>query len=103
MRLLANQQKGEDEFDEDIEKQQKVIQKDWTGERNTKIMDVKKKLVDIMAVKLNKPLQVQMHCQTDAKYIEPFDFERLQILNTEYHKQLALNGQVFSQKEKQID
>ena len=44
-----------------------------------------------------------MHCQTDAKYIEPFEFERLQILNTEYHKQLALNGQVFSQKEKQID
>ena len=44
-----------------------------------------------------------MHCQTDAKYIEPFEFERLQILNTEYQKQLALNGQVFSQKEKQID
>ena len=57
MRLLANIDKGDDEIEEDMEKQQKVIDKDWTGERNHKIMDVKKKLVDIMAIKLNKPLK----------------------------------------------
>ena len=42
--------------------------KDWTGERNNKIMDVKMKLVEKMAKKLNKPVPKSVKIQTDEDY-----------------------------------
>ncbi len=56
MREELSFEKNEDEVEQEMEKQRSFIKKDWTGERNTKIMGVQKSLVERMARKLNKPL-----------------------------------------------
>ncbi len=42
-------------MDYELDKQRRIITKDWTGERNAKIYDAKFRLVNKMAKKLNKP------------------------------------------------
>lgn len=53
---------------------------------------VQKKLIDVMALKLNKPKLKNIKCQTEEDYITKEDFERITYLNSQFNKQLALNG-----------
>ncbi|CDW81542.1 UNKNOWN [Stylonychia lemnae] len=95
-------EKDDQDMNQDIEKQKRIINKDWTGERNVKIMEVKMKLVDKMARRLNKPIPKSVKIQTEEDYITKEEYQRVQQLNISFHKQLAVNGQLFSQKEKQV-
>eukprot|EP00347_Sterkiella_histriomuscorum_P001606 403371385 len=103
IRMAMSLDKDDQEMEHDMQKQKTIIQKDWTGERNSKIKDVQKKLVEIMAIKLDKPKVHDRELMTTARYITEDEFERVSHLNTQFHKQLALNGQLFSIKEKQLD
>lgn len=44
----------EEEYQQELDKQTKIIKKDWTGERNKKIGGVQKRLVNQMWRKLNR-------------------------------------------------
>lgn len=74
-------EKDEDEMDYEIEKQKRIITKDWTGERNEKIGGVQKKLVEKMAERLNKPKMREMAINTDIKFVTLEEHERVQYLN----------------------
>lgn len=55
MRDEISFEKNDEEIEQEMEKQMNIIKKDWTGERNTKIMGVQRSLVERMAKMLNKP------------------------------------------------
>ena len=90
-------------MDYELQKQERIITKDWTGERNEKIFSVQKRLVDRMFSKINKPAVSAQACQTEERWIPEEEYQRILNLNTSFHKQLANNGQVFAMKEKQIE
>lgn len=92
IRMAMSLEKDDQEIEHDMEKQKKIITKDWTGERNLKIKEVQSKLVEIMALKLDKPKMKDKEVSTFERYITEDEFERLKNLNSSFHKQLALNG-----------
>lgn len=82
MRMAVNVEKDEEDMDRELDKQKKIITKDWTGERNQKIRLIQKKLVDKMALKLDKTRKKDAGCITENRFITEEEFERIMNLNT---------------------